>query len=304
MVYPLELSGGRAARAPAGKHRFKRRPPFSQSGAQLLVRSERTGRIDQRLMRVRKLINRLIARTGYAIAKIRDCPHFTESRVFRSMVSDNADPATIFDIGANIGQSAAEFAREFPQSSIYAWEPFQETFAHLCQQVKPFTNVRPLKLAAGNRIGLQDVLREREAASQVNSLVEARQASLKNQGAAETIEMMTVDRFCQQNHIESIDILKTDTEGYDLEVLQGATGLLERGRVRAVVCETGMDNDVCHTRFFEVAAFLRTYQFAAVGFYDTDYQSDGRFSHTNSLFVSRRGASPFLDGSRFTGSSA
>lgn len=238
-------------------------------------------------MRVRKLINRLIARTGYAIGKTRDVPHFTENRVFRSMVRDPASPSTIFDIGANVGQSATDFAREFPHSRIYAWEPFQETFEGLCRQVKAFRNVHPFKLAAGSETGTREVLREKETASQVNSLVAGRQASLKGQGTAETIDLITLDQFCRENEIKSIDLLKTDTEGYDLEVLKGAMGLLEGGRIRAVVCETGMDDDPCHTHFFDVATFLRTYQFVAVGFYDTDYQPDGRFSHTNSLFVNR-----------------
>lgn len=229
-----------------------------------------------------------MASTGYAVSKLSDHPQFTERRVFCSMVDRSTPPAVIMDVGANVGQSALRFASQFPQSTIYALEPFQAAFEALCLNLKSFPNVRPFRLAAGSQNGPRSALRNEEVASQVNSLVDHRQAMLADKGTAETIELVTLDDFCHQNGIASIDLLKTDTEGYDLEVLKGGTKLLDQGRIKAIICEVGVSGDFCHTNLFEAAEFLKLYQLEAAGFYETDFLFDGRFSHTNALFVHRR----------------
>jgi FkbM family methyltransferase len=45
------------------------------------------------------------------------------------------------------------------------------------------------------------------------------------------VETSTVDRYCTDNSIEHVDMIKIDTEGNDLRVIQGAVELLSKGRV-------------------------------------------------------------------------
>lgn len=256
--------------------------------AQITVEFNRSQILTQTLstMRIRKLLNKLLLPTGHVIAKCRDYPQFTERRVFESMVRSSSPPRTIVDVGANVGQSASSFAREIPEAEVYALEPFQKTFDALRANVQSLKNVHAFKLAAGDRCGMCEVFRNADVTSQVNSLVEARQSTLKNHAAAtESIELVTLDRFCQDRFIGAIDILKTDTEGYDVEVLTGATELLAAHKITAVICEVGMDGDPWHTSFFKVVNLLKKYGMETAGFYETDYQLDGRFSHTNALFV-------------------
>lgn len=237
-------------------------------------------------MRVRNLLNKILLPSGYAISKCRDIPNFTETRVFQSMVSRLYPPKIIVDVGANVGQSAHLFARSFPESQIYSLEPFQTTFVQLQANVQIYKNIRPFRLAAGSQCELREAFLYSEVASQVNSLVDNQQRSLRDNAAqAESIQVITLDRFCLDHSIDAISILKTDTEGYDLEVLRGATGLLEEQKIKSIICEVGLENDVCHTNFFRVAEFLKDYAMNAVGFYDTYYHADGRFSHTNALFA-------------------
>jgi FkbM family methyltransferase len=51
------------------------------------------------------------------------------------------------------------------------------------------------------------------------------------------VSVRTIDDFCAEQAIAEIDLLKIDTEGYDLQVLEGARSLLTRGRVRFVYSE-------------------------------------------------------------------
>jgi len=51
------------------------------------------------------------------------------------------------------------------------------------------------------------------------------------------VETSTLDRYCMENAIDHIDIVKIDTEGNDLRVIQGMLGMLESGKIGVVQFE-------------------------------------------------------------------
>jgi FkbM family methyltransferase len=65
--------------------------------------------------------------------------------------------------------------------------------------------------------------------------------------AATRVPMQTLDGFLCENALAHIDLLKVDTEGYELRVLQGATRLLSDKRIRAVQFEFGEIDALTHT---------------------------------------------------------
>ena len=44
----------------------------------------------------------------------------------------------------------------------------------------------------------------------------------------ETIPILTIDEFCEQENIAPLDFIKCDVEGHEIEVLRGARKVLER----------------------------------------------------------------------------
>jgi hypothetical protein len=55
--------------------------------------------------------------------------------------------------------------------------------------------------------------------------------------AGTVVSVVTLDEFCKQHSVEVIDLLKIDTEGHDLKVLQGASRLLAEGRITLIQFE-------------------------------------------------------------------
>src|SRR4029077_5340792 len=51
------------------------------------------------------------------------------------------------------------------------------------------------------------------------------------------VRTTTVDAYCREQEIETIDILKIDTQGTSDRVLRGAEGMLKNGRIRLVRAE-------------------------------------------------------------------
>lgn len=53
----------------------------------------------------------------------------------------------------------------------------------------------------------------------------------------ESVELNTVDAFCAERAIDRITLLKSDTEGNDLPLLQGAAGMLQNQQIEVVQFE-------------------------------------------------------------------
>ena len=94
----------------------------------------------------------------------------------------------------------------------------------------------------------------------------------------ETIKISTVDAYCKEKGIARIDLLKIDTEGYELPVLRGARNT----DVRAILCEVGFSRDNDRNTFIgDVLEFLTSYRFH--GLYDVTHYEKGSFA--NALFT-------------------
>ncbi len=100
-----------------------------------------------------------------------------------------------------------------------------------------------------------------------------------------TVPVTTLDNYCAELSIERLDILKTDTQGYDLEVLRGSADLLGRHRVRLIYLEISYA-DVYESGpgLDEVYAFLRGRGFFLVSFYNFAFKN-GRADWSDALFV-------------------
>lgn len=192
------------------------------------------------------------------------------------------DGAVIFDVGANVGQSSVWFNENFPHASIYAFEPFAIVFNRMKKTVVGRSKVRIFQTAIGKMDGKLQVDSVRDAYYQCGQIIPAS----GKQANTETVNVRSLDSFCVENKINQIHILKSDTEGFDLDVLRGAEGLLKAGRIGNVLAEASItegDND--HTNLFELREFLRPYSFTLHAVYDLHHGKDnGQLEYFNALF--------------------
>lgn len=196
----------------------------------------------------------------------------------------------ILDIGANDGGTSLELSRWIPQATIHAFEPITETFEQLRRRTGHLRRMTPHQLACGAvRDRVQITLKQH---STINTLVGAvavgageLQAAERTPGV-ETIDVVTVDDFCREQQIHTIDLLKTDTEGFDMEVLQGAEEMLSAGRVRYVYAEVGFNGQPGQSDFCEIATLLRSHHFVLSGFYEPMRHGPGKkyLNFCNALF--------------------
>lgn len=180
----------------------------------------------------------------------------------------NGEPIrTILDVGANDGGTVTEFARWFPGATIHAFEPIADTFSRLQRNVAGYRNVQLHRLACGATAA--QVAVTLKAHSTLNSLVGATPASTPGTNTdAEVVQVVTLRDFCRDREIQDVDLLKTDTEGFDIEVLRGAGALIDDRRVRFIYIEVGFDRQDCQTPFPAVADYLHARGYHLGGFYE------------------------------------
>jgi FkbM family methyltransferase len=159
----------------------------------------------------------------------------------------------VFDVGANIGQSVDEYLTHFPNAEIHTFEPVTDTFETLSSRFRNIGRVHAHKLAFGATEGTATMLLD--GPSDVFRIGEA------NGSPTETVPISTVDSFCSQHRIDRVNFLKIDVEGFDLEVLKGATQMLDRGAIDVVQVESGMSpRHDWHVPLEDLKAFLEAHK--------------------------------------------
>ncbi len=173
-------------------------------------------------------------------------------RLVAERLRDLEGPAVIFDVGANIGVYTGELLDVLGDSaSIWAFEPAPSTFRMLEANVGGRENVtvRNIGFSDGERAA---TLYSPGAGSKLGSVydISARLARLGTSVALnEPITLKTMDRFCEEEQIEWIDLIKLDVEGHELKVLEGAPELLSKGRIDVIQFEFSAANLESRTYF-------------------------------------------------------
>jgi FkbM family methyltransferase len=143
----------------------------------------------------------------------------------------------IFDVGANIGLYSLLASTTNPRASIHAFEPTPDLFNAFSGNValNQLSNIRANQLAVGNVSGeayLNYCTSSDGRNEGMNFVSAARPAD-----AGEVTVITTIDDYCRQYHIASIDLMKMDIEGGEYNALKGAQNLLKRKAIKCILIE-------------------------------------------------------------------
>jgi FkbM family methyltransferase len=176
-----------------------------------------------------------------------------------------------FDVGANMGQTIALLQRTFPQPTIHSFEPSHRTFEQL--RAREFGDrVFLHNCAMGSRPERRSFINYKQSDMSsflsLDQSTENRFRTVEVEGREE-VEVATLDDFVKENGIGSVDLLKTDTQGFDLNVLRGGAEALSSGLVKNVLVELNF------VRMYEgqgsptdIAELLHGYGFRLVDHYE------------------------------------
>lgn len=206
---------------------------------------------------------------------------------FRDMarnLSHRPNPV-FFDVGANEGTTIRAIRQQFAYPQIHAFEPNPRTFDVLKQNMSRFEGVHLNNFGLGSYSGEADFYEVDQ--SWMCSFLKPDQMGWGNLEKIHKLPLKTLDDYCKMNCIERIDVLKTDTQGFDLEVLKGARRMLEEKRIGMAYMEiifSKMYEGI--PRLDETLKFLMDFGFSIGAIYTVYYENEIA-SWTDILFIQK-----------------
>jgi FkbM family methyltransferase len=209
-----------------------------------------------------------------------------ESELFR-LAGDNVK--TVVEFGAADGRDTEALARRFTKARVFGIEPVPESFKRLVARTSLVSNLVALEAAVGSSSGETTLFISSEAdASSIFRPVKTGSAFDKH---AETVgdvvvQQVTLDEISAKHEISSIEILKMDAQGAELEALKGASKLLGQSAIKLVFAEIQfirLYENAC--LFYELWAFLESQDFYLHGVYNMSHNEHGQLCWGDAIFV-------------------
>ncbi|MFM9978054.1 MAG: FkbM family methyltransferase [Sphingomonadaceae bacterium] len=182
----------------------------------------------------RRLADRMQARLGIVMFQERWGHTFPEKDFVRRLFAQ-LKPDCVFDVGANVGQYATELRVEGYDGIILSFEPNPEAFAELRKATEGDEHWHVFPYALGASVSKMQfkVMKHNLLSSFLDPQQDAHVGAIEGHEVARVIDVDVVtldDQFVQlrDTYGFSNPFLKLDTQGFDLEVLKGASGVIDR----------------------------------------------------------------------------
>jgi FkbM family methyltransferase len=195
-----------------------------------------------------------------------------------------------FDVGAHHGETLDAARIYFPHVRLHCFEPDPESFAMLRARAAGHPSVTLHHFALGAEPGTANF--HRNSDSLTNSLLPTSEESLRGDHSLMTatrqvvkVPIETLDAVCERAGIDSIDVLKTDCQGFDLRVLEGAARMISGHKIAVISCEVIFDQEYDgQGKFHELLQFLDVRGYQLVGFYNMSRTRRHRCTYCDVIF--------------------
>lgn len=233
------------------------------------------------LIGLKEEIKNQLLKTGWIVRQLKDLSAGVDISYDLSNRINSHHLKIIFDCGAHRGESAISFIKKFPSAQIYSFEPVKSNFESLKNNVEKYPQVYCYNFALGDVE--ETVSIQISSDSQTHSL---KNRSLEEGQNSEVVKVVTIDSFLSSCNIVNIDLLKIDTEGYELNVLKGAKQSLANKKINFILAEsTILEDNKYHTNLRLIDDYLKTYGYKITAIYDqVIWSNPSRLLYFNVLF--------------------
>lgn len=149
-----------------------------------------------------------------------------EARAIAGLLAQDR-PTTVLDVGANVGNWTHAWLAAFPATRVVCVEPSAINAHALGNRFSREPRVEVVRAATGRQEG-QALLAAPCAGSARSTLFPDVTGGMT---VSEEVRLITIDRLCLELGLDSVDVLKLDVEGAELDALIGARKTLTRTQV-------------------------------------------------------------------------
>jgi FkbM family methyltransferase len=236
-------------------------------------------------------INDVLRRFGYRISRISPDEGLDVFELQKKLLGENDGRLTILDVGAYHGDIAFAYRKIFPESIIYCFEPFPQSFSILQNKTSSTDKIFPINKGLGEFSGKIQFNSNKSAAT--NSILGTLEEGKKTwrPGLLDTVEIIeieldTLDNFVSTSGISKIDILKLDVQGSEYMVLNGARDSLDKGMIRMIYSEIITTPTYEGQKYLdEFMLQLRSYGFYLYNFFNYSSDDKGMLRQLDAIFI-------------------
>lgn len=164
-------------------------------------------------------------KSDYIFETIRSTGNFYEIATLEKWTPLFKNSKVILDIGANLGNHSLYWATALKPDAVYAFEPLPVNFQRLKNNIERNglkKIITPINKAAGDREGYVAVV-ELDGTN-----LGGTRFGYVNGCSPEASEIITIDSFVAERRPMSVDMVKIDTEGFEVPVLLGMRGTINK----------------------------------------------------------------------------
>jgi FkbM family methyltransferase len=174
---------------------------------------------------------------------------------------------TVFDVGANKGSYTKLVRKTMPNSVVHCFEIIPRTRDSLT------ANLSGIEDVVISAYGLSNAETHLEVGFNYDDDSRARVTStLLKMNEVIACKVQTGDQYLAERNIEAVDLLKIDTEGHEIAVLEGFRSALQEAKIRVIQFEYGTTWFASRHFLHEAYALLEP-----AGFYIGRLYPDGVF---------------------------
>lgn len=187
-----------------------------------------------------------------------------EKKLVARLLKNKRNP-TILDVGANVGNYAANVLSLKPEAILHAFEPHPKTFLSLKESADKygFTIVNMGCADVTGQLDFYDYANN--DGSEHASLLEGVFTDLhQNQTVKHQVKVIKLDDYIQSQGLAHIDLLKIDTEGFEYQVLNGCKQTIDAGKISIIQFEFNSMNIIGKVFMKDFIHLLPQYDFFRV----------------------------------------
>jgi FkbM family methyltransferase len=242
---------------------------------------------------MKKIIKAVFNKFGLEIMKKSAVENAFELQ--EKLIENTGKPITIFDVGAHIGAISLKYNGLFPNSTIYSFEPFPESFKSLKHNTLQRKNIKPFNKGLGEYVGTSKF--HSNIHEQTNSILATHEEGNSNWGNTNMlqtkeildIELTTIDQIVKEENIKKIDILKMDVQGAEHQVMAGAKKTIEKGMIRLIYTEIiTIPTYEGQQELDEALKMFRQFGFELFNIYNSGHTKNGRLQYIDVVFVNAK----------------
>ncbi len=167
----------------------------------------------------------------------------------------------VFDIGANIGDYSEMIKNKAKllnlDIELHLFEPTKSCFETISQKFKDDINVFLNNFGVSDKNGEATIFYDKEKSGLASLYQRNLDIYSLQLNQTESIKLIRLDNYIEENNINHINFIKIDIEGHELKAFEGLGKYLNCGFIDYIQFEYGGANLDSHTSLMEIYKFLQ-----------------------------------------------